>query len=111
MDFKRRIISCLTALAIAVSAAASQRAWEEIDRYPDTPSIAMLNGDQEDVRVTTRDGYVYVAVRQASNVKIFTILGQLIVQQQLRPGNYRFRLGSRGIYILKAGSLTRRVTI
>lgn len=109
MNARRLIITMIAALAIAVSAYASQRSWEEIDRYPDTEIT--VNGDTEDVRVTTADGYVYVSVRQATNVKVFTILGQLIVQEQLKPGNYRFRLGSRGIYILKAGSLTRRVTL
>lgn len=109
---RRFAISCLTALAVTVSAAASQRAWEEVDNFPSpVTAIVQQQPEQDDVSVAARDGYVYIAVRQTSNIKVFTILGQLIVQQQLRPGNYRFRLGSRGIYILKAGSLTRRVAI
>lgn len=103
------IICCLTALAIALGAGATTRAWEEVDHFPSQQGVENVTTSDE-VGVTIREGYVYVTVRQTTNVKIFTILGQLVIQQQLRPGVYRFRLGTRGIYILKAGALTRRVT-
>lgn len=110
MNIRRVALAFFAALAISASALASTRSWEEVDRFPAPQSVENVVG-QEDISVAAHDGYVYVNVRQTSDVKVFTILGQLIVRQQLKPGVYRFRLGSRGIYLLKAGSLTRRITI
>lgn len=86
------------------------RQWEEVDRVP--PQSAEMRGDFDDgLIVTVHDGYVYCVVRQKINIKMFTILGQLIVQETLQPGSYRFKLNNRGIYLLKAGTATRRVTV
>lgn len=110
---KKAILAAGIALMLSLSAAATQRAWEEVDRFPGPQPVEIAIGEpmEEPVSVAVRDGYVYVAVRQTTHVKLFTILGQSIIQQQLRPGIYRFRLGPRGIYLLKAGSLTRRITL
>ncbi len=110
MNLRYLIICCITALAVSASATSAVRTWEEVDSRPQHATMEMMT-ESDDVQVSTRDGYVYVSLRRPANVKIFTILGQLIVQQQLKSGVHRFRLGSRGIYLLKAGSLTRRITI
>lgn len=69
------------------------------------------NPEPDDISVYTFDGYVYVTLRQTTPVKLYTILGQLIVQQSLKPGTYRFRISNRGIYLLKTDTSTRRITI
>ncbi len=108
-DMRRFIVIMLLALAVAVAEGATQR-WERVD----TPVRVLLEGqraDDEAVEVAVSEGYVYVEVQAREEVRVFTILGQLISQESLQPGTYRFHLASRGIYILKIGTITRRVTI
>lgn len=107
----RRLIIFL-ALALLTSAVAmASRGWEEADRMRGTIIEHSGDTDQETIQTSILDGYVYVSLRQRTAVKIFTILGQPIVQENLAPGIYRFRLTTRGIYLLKIGSITRRITI
>ncbi len=106
----RHFISTLLLTASCVAATASPKSWEEVERLPGAQVENRTETPSEAV-VTVTEGYVYIAVNERTNVKIFTILGQLIVQDTLQPGVYRYRLSARGIYLLKIGSTTRRVTL
>ncbi len=78
--------------------------WEQVNT---SPSI----DDNDKIEVTIRDGYIYVSTPKTINVKIFSILGQLISSTRVNVGTSRLKVPSRGIYILKAGDYTRRITI
>lgn len=106
----RRFMTLVVFVSAVVLSAAASRTWEEVDRLP-VSAVEMRVDAPEEPYTMVSDGYVYVAVRQRTTVKVFTILGQLVVQDDLRPGIYRYKLNSRGIYLLKVGSVTRRVTI
>jgi len=68
--------------------------------------------DNESVTsIATAGGYIYVETARPVEVKLFTILGQLIGRRQLEPGIHRIRIASRGIYLIKIGSTTRRIVI
>lgn len=104
-----RLISLLliaAAVLMPVSAAAPAQTprWESVETV-----IAELADDALDV--TVRDHYVYIYTPASVNVKLFTILGQLVNQANVPPGTSRLKLNTRGIYILKAGTVTRRITI
>lgn len=106
---KRLVITLLLIVATASAAMATQPAWEANPNGKAMQSIERSDNDQ--IEIYVRDGYVYINTPHAVNVKIFSILGQLISQQEIPAGNFRLRIASRGIYILKAGSITRRITI
>ena len=57
------------------------------------------------------DDYIYIHSDKPITVKLFSILGQLISQETVKAGTHRIHLKSRGIYILRAGTATRRITI
>lgn len=97
----------LACFLLSIAAEASRPAWEAAERMPGHELVAA----DEEASATVVDGYVYVAVRQTMQVKLFTILGQPLVQETLHPGIYRFRLPSRGIYLLKLGATTRRLIL
>lgn len=105
----RKLILCLVlVLATAFGSRAALRTWEESERFPvHVEQVAQ----PDEVAVAVHDGYVYVLVRQTTHVKLFTLLGQVIVQDTLAPGVYRYKLSARGIYLLKAGTSTRRITL
>lgn len=106
MDVHRFVISVLAVALVAVGAAAQR--WEEA---PGGQPVVMERTDGDDITITTRDGYVYLTTSRRVTVKVFSILGQLISQDAVGPGTHRLRLSTRGVFILKAGGVTRRVTI
>ncbi|MDE7411192.1 MAG: hypothetical protein K2M94_04050 [Paramuribaculum sp.] len=108
-NFRKYLIFCLLSLTAAVIYAAP-RSLEEVDRMPGI--VMPQNPDNSDkVTATVADGYIYIAVTEPTNVRIFTILGEMIVQENVAPGVYRYQMKSRGIYLLKAGNYTLRVTL
>lgn len=103
------VIIVVAILAFAPVYLQAQRQWEEMESELVVGDRADATGDILEVAV--KDGYVYVTTSKPVTVKIFSILGQLISQKNIQPGTFRTHITSRGIYILKVGSITRRITI
>ena len=74
-------------------------------------SVQTDNDEGERFEVTVKNGYIYITTQRTVNVQIYSILGQLVTQQVVQAGTTRIKAPTRGVYILKAGSITRRVTI
>ena len=87
----------------------SQPKWEHVESAPAEDTGTDRTLDVANVRV--QDMHIYVDLDRPAQVKLFTILGQPVSQMQLPAGTSRFRVAARGIYILKIGSSTRRITI
>ncbi|MCM1349538.1 MAG: hypothetical protein NC338_09015 [Firmicutes bacterium] len=101
----RKVITFLTLIITAWVCTAAPVQWEQMDRMP------QVRVEQcDDASLTVSDGWLYVSLRQRTAVKLFTILGQPVVQDVLPAGVHRFRIPTRGIYLLKLGSTTRRIT-
>ncbi len=109
MAVKRLYISLLLALGAALLAGAATPSWE-VAKSPDQIELAD-RAESEQIEIRVKDRYVYVTTNEELTVKVYSILGQLISTQTIQPGTYRLQLPSRGIYILKAGTVTRRITI
>lgn len=74
----------------------------------------LIGNDQDEndkIEVTVKNGYVYVYTSHAVAVQLYSILGQLITQHQAQPGTTRVKAPAKGVYILKVGTVTRRVTV
>jgi len=98
----------LVAIAAMPSAGISPR-WEAVD----VPERIFMEqrADPDWADVAVRDKTIYIVTQKQVNVKVFTILGQLISQETLPAGVHRLQMKTKGIYILKIGTTTRRVTI
>lgn len=98
-------------LSAGLASGAAPR-WEGVNN-PDVALVASTSGPfaEGGFDVAVKDGYIYVACSKPTQVKVFTILGQLISQETLPAGTHRLRIASKGIYILKTADSTRRVTI
>ena len=98
-------VAALTLLSVSAVAAPS---WEKVAvRQTEVTDVT----DADAVEVNVYNGSIYISLNSKTEVKVFTILGQLVARQKLEPGTWRMPLSARGIYILKAGSVTRRITI
>jgi hypothetical protein len=63
------------------------------------------------VEIFQRSGTIIIRTQHAIQVKVFTILGQLVSQATLPAGTSELKLSSRGIYMVKVGSITQKVAI
>lgn len=107
---RKLLVTLMLVIAAAFgSAAATTPQWEEVTAP--LPAVAREMGQETETEIMVRDGYIYLWSEKPVTVKLFSILGQLISQDTVKPGLHRIRLSSRGIYILRAGTTTRRITI
>ena len=104
------ILSLVALSATPCLAADPAPAWEQTATTEAQGSDVQMDRDER-IDVTVREGYIYVSTPKPVTVRVMTILGQLISQQQVPAGTSRLRVNARGIYILKAGTVTKRVTI
>lgn len=97
----------LVVLALASAIAEAAPVWEKV--APVTTEIAESSTDAYEVKIA--DNTIILTLPNKTSVKVFTILGQLVAERQLEAGTWRLQLPARGIYILKVGTSTRRITI
>lgn len=108
---RKGIAILLLLLCMAVVSMAAPK-WESVNVSGQMAALTERTAEtSESVEVIVNDGYIYVSCQRPTTVKVFTILGQLISQETLPAGTHRLRMSSKGIYILKAADVTRRVTI
>lgn len=100
-----RLLMAVAALCMAQQLQGSPK-WERIG----APAVEQVETDAT-VQVSVADHAIVLTLTRAAEVKVFTILGQLVADEQLAPGIWRLPMDKRGIYILKTGASTRRITI
>ncbi len=105
----RQIFAIIAIVIASLLASGAAPRWESIDS-PGT-IFTEISRESETAEVVVRDNVIYVSSPKPVNVKVFTILGQLVSQETLPAGIHRLQMKTKGIYILKIGTLTRRLTI
>lgn len=92
----------------AGAASAAKPVWENVSQYVTGPDDA---NEPLVVDVAVRNSVLYITASRSAQVKVFTIIGRPISQETIPGGVSRLRGLNRGIYIIKVGNLTRRITI
>lgn len=99
-------------LTLALAAATFVKAaqiWEPMATT--TSQTSAQTDDAPAIELNVRGGEIVMTLQRKLTVEVFTILGQPVSRETLQPGVYRLKLRTRGIFILRAGGLTRRITI
>ncbi len=108
---RSRVIVMVTALSLALGpVAGAQLQWQAARQKVVGKSLtdpAVTNG----VEIFGKDGVITIRTTRRLQVRVFTILGQLVSSATLTPGTSQLRLQARGIYIVKAGSITQKVAL
>ncbi len=63
------------------------------------------------VEIFQRNGTIIIRTQRPVQVRVFTILGQLVSQATLPAGTSELKLNTRGIYMVKVGSITQKVAL
>ena len=93
-----------------LGAHAARPEWNEVNYEVTLPSIVDPR-ISDGIEIFCKDGTVIVKTPRRIPVKVFTILGQLVSQDILNPGTSELKIASRGIYIIKIGSLTQKIAV
>ena len=108
--FFTMVMIAFASLSFANSAVA-QLQWRTTTGEISTPSSPSPQSATDGIEITSKDGNIIVKVPHKAQVKVFTILGQLVSQAELNPGTSVLKLNSRGIYIVKVGNVTQKVAM
>lgn len=109
----KRFISILCVLfvtAILSFDCDAQLVWRETNRDINVPSVIdPVVSDGVEIFVT--QGSLIVRTNRRIQVRVFTILGQLVSQANVNPGTAELKMNSRGIYIVKIGNITQKIAL
>ncbi len=89
----------------------AQTQWKEVSTETMQSQNPESRLNTEGVEIYNKNGNIIVKLQQKGQVKVFTILGQLISQAELNAGTSMLKINSRGIYIVKVGNVTQKVAM
>ncbi len=108
---RRRLCSifALAALLLAIMLPASSfaKGWEPV--RTDVSGYKPVAHDN-DIEIRVSPGHVIVMTSQPVQIKVFTILGQVVSNENIPAGVSRLPL-SHGVYIVKVGDLTCKIAV
>lgn len=88
--------------------------------YASSPKWETQKTDRAEAEIIAKDGDITIKATKGSiivtsnrqvQVKIFSILGQLLTQETLPAGTSQLTLNTHGVFIVKTGSLTCKVAL
>ncbi|MEG1573718.1 MAG: hypothetical protein RR293_02610 [Bacteroidales bacterium] len=63
------------------------------------------------IDIFTSNGCIYINTTKTIIVKIYSILGNLVIEKKISAGTSQIQLKSRGIYLVNTGERIQRVTL
>ena len=106
---RKLIVILALILSMSSSVISAKVQWREISGEVQGKSLTDPRST-DGVEIFQRSGTIIIKTTRAIQVKVFTILGQLVSQATLQPGTSELRL-NRGIYLVKIGNITQKVAI
>lgn len=85
------------------------RVWELV--RPEKVVEARVVAKDVEIEVRALNGSIYVTTAHQVQIKVFTILGQLVSQETLPAGTSQLNIGTHGVFIIKAGDFTCKVAL
>ena len=89
----------------------AQTQWREASTETVVTNSSESRISTEGIEIYSKNGHIVVHLPHKAQVKVFTILGQLVSQAELNAGTSMLKMNSRGIYIVKVGNITQKVAM
>lgn len=61
--------------------------------------------------VAVYEGSIYITVSEDTTIKVYTILGNLVLEKKIPSGTTQIQLKARGIYLINVGDSIKRVAL
>lgn len=110
-EFRKKTLVAAAALMLALSGPAGTlcaKNWEPVKSEPVNVKQVAKEGE---IEIKTAPGTILIISSKGAQVKVFTILGQLVSDENVPPGMSRFQINAHGVYIIKVGDLTCKVAL
>ena len=102
------ILAVLVTLAAPICMSARAQ-WREVAQVQ---GRSLTDPRQTDgIEIFQRNGTITIRTQRPVQVKVFTILGQLVSQANLPAGTSELKLNTRGIFLVKIGNITQKVAL
>lgn len=102
---------CVTAVSLILAFLPSvtyAKGWETLKtERTDTKQVAK----EHDLEIRSAKGVIIVSTNKPVQIKIFTILGRLVNNEQLQPGTSQFILPAHGVYVVQTGDITCKIAV
>ena len=95
-------------LSFTVAPPAYAKGWEQAKTNRE--ALRHVASDSE-LEIRAGGGVIYLTSSKPVNIKIFTILGSRIADDNLPAGSYQFAVPTHGVYLIKAGDITCKVAV
>ena len=110
MPMRKYVVILTLLFSLAISSMASGKVqWRESSGEIQGRNVTDSR-TSDGVEIYQRSGAIIIKTQHTTQVKVFTILGQLVSQATLQPGVWELKL-TRGIYLVKTGNITQKVAI
>ncbi len=100
------IIACLLPATITTHAAPPK--WEQAKSEHSEAKSVVKDADTE---IKVAKGLIIVSSSRPVQVKVYTILGQLVSRETIPAGTYQLPIQAHGVYIVKTSELTSKVAL
>ncbi len=108
-NLTKYILVVLASLCLTTTAYASPKGWEPVKSENVSSAKSVMK--DTDLEIKAAPGLILISNSSQVQIKVFTILGRLVSNETLPPGNSRLQLPTHGVYIVKVGDLTCKVAV
>lgn len=102
------LLICICALVFPVEMSAA-KSWESVRQ--ERISEGRVVTRTTEIEVSTLSGTIMISTTRSVQVKVFSILGQLVSSETIPPGVSQLHLNTHGLFIVKIGDLTCKVAL
>ncbi|MDE5812849.1 MAG: T9SS type A sorting domain-containing protein, partial [Muribaculaceae bacterium] len=103
------LAAVVSVLLTASPAYAANPKWEPARTEEQETDRTVIK--ETDIEIRTGKGVIVVTASKPVQVKVYTILGQLVSRENLPAGTSRLNVQAHGVYIIKSGELTCKVAL
>ena len=108
--FASIIIILIAAISGGTYATAQQPKWQHTDIVVSEPSLNDP-AEADGIAIYSHGQAIIIKTDRRIQVRVFTILGQIVSQGEVAPGSSILNINSRGIYIVKIDNITQKVVL
>lgn len=102
------ILFCAGFSLTLTKAQSYERQWQEVKSV--SGNFKAVSSHPE-IEVFSSPNILMIKVYKESEVRLFTILGKLLLSQKLPPGIYEYKIDSHGIFIVKTDENSCKVAV
>ena len=107
--FLIKLLFCLSVAFMLSPGETYARGWES-SKTEKTGSTRVVAKDAE-TEIRSGKGMIVVSVSRPAVIKVYSILGHLVSQETLPAGTSYYSMNTHGVYIVKVGNLTCKVSL